>query len=67
MVKEELKYFKDFYKDIPENVHEVHVTDRFGNTLMISTIEDTLKEFKDHRVFNFFDHEDGTFDVYVDK
>lgn len=62
-----LQLVKDFYKKIPENVHEIHVKDRFGNNLMISTLEDTLRDFGHYKVLNFFDPENGTFDVYVEK
>lgn len=65
--KKDLKLFEEFYKEIPDKVHQLHVHERDGSVLMMSTIEDALRSFKHYKVFNFFDREDGIMDVFVGR
>lgn len=61
----ELKTFNEFYKEIPNKIHELHIKRQDGSFIEKLTIEDTKIKYGDHKMFNYFDNKNGTMDVFI--
>ena len=61
----QLKTFNEFYKEIPQEVHEIHIKRQDGSFIEKLTIEDTKIKYGEHKMFNYFDNKNGTMDIFI--
>lgn len=62
---EELKTLKDFKKEIPAEVKELWVHDRFNNILSRGELPEIIKKYSKFKVLNYFEKEKGIWDIFV--
>lgn len=61
----QLKTFNEFYKEISDKVHEIHIKKQDGSLIEKLTIEDTKLKYGENKMFNYFDNKNGTMDVFI--
>ena len=61
----QLKTVSEYCKTLSEDIQDFNVLDRFGELIERCNRTHLLKHYSRRRVFNFYDREDGTQDLYV--
>lgn len=64
-LKFKLQTFNEFCREIPQEVHEIHIKRQDGSFIEKLTIEDTKIKYGEHKMFNYFDNKNGTMDVFI--
>jgi len=64
-LKFKLQTFNEFYKEISDKVHEIHIKRQDGSLIEKLTIEDTKIKYGENKMFNYFDNKNGTMDVFI--